>query len=69
MPLSPMKSLTVFVKNPIPRTVKTRLQTRYAPEQVTALYIAFARDVLERPGGGGQVSHPAGLRGGRDRTW
>ena len=68
MPLSPMKSLIVFVKNPIPSTVKTCLQTRYAPEQVTAFYIAFMHDVLERPGGGGQGTHPAGLRGGRDRT-
>ena len=43
-----MKSLIVFVKNPIPGAVKTRLQTRYAPEQVAALYAAFVHDVLER---------------------
>lgn len=43
-----MKSLIVFVKNPIPGAVKTRLQTRYAPERVAALYAAFVRDVLER---------------------
>ena len=43
-----MKSLIVFIKNPIPGAVKTRLQTRYAPEQVAALYAAFVRDVLER---------------------
>ena len=41
-----MTSLIVFVKNPIPGAVKTRLQTRYAPEQVAALYAAFVRDVL-----------------------
>ena len=43
-----MTSLIVFVKNPIPGAVKTRLQTRYAPEEVAALYTAFVRDVLER---------------------
>ena len=43
-----MTSLIVFVKNPIPGSVKTRLQTRYAPDQVAALYTAFVRDVLER---------------------
>ena len=43
-----MTSLIVFVKNPIPGAVKTRLQTRYAPEQVAALYTAFVRDVLAR---------------------
>ena len=42
-----MTALIVFVKNPIPGSVKTRLQTRYAPEQVAALYAAFVRDVLE----------------------
>ena len=43
-----MTSLIVFVKNPIPGAVKTRLQTRYTPDQVAALYTAFVRDVLER---------------------
>lgn len=43
-----MTTLIVFVKNPIPGAVKTRLQTRYAPDQVAALYIAFVRDVLAR---------------------
>ena len=43
-----MTALIVFVKNPIPGAVKTRLQTRYAPDQVAALYTAFVRDVLER---------------------
>ncbi len=43
-----MTALIVFVKNPIPGSVKTRLQTRYAPEQVAALYAAFVRDVLAR---------------------
>ncbi len=43
-----MTALIVFVKNPIPGAVKTRLQTRYAPDQVAALYTAFVRDVLAR---------------------
>ena len=43
-----MMSLIVFVKNPVPGAVKTRLQTRYAPKQVAALYTAFVRDVLAR---------------------
>ena len=43
-----MTTLIVFVKNPIPGSVKTRLQTRYAPDQVAALYTAFVRDVLAR---------------------
>ena len=43
-----MTTLIVFVKNPIPGAVKTRLQTRYAPDQVAALYTAFVRDVLAR---------------------
>ena len=43
-----MTSLIVFVKNPIPGAVKTRLQTRYAPDQVATLYTAFVRDVLAR---------------------
>ena len=43
-----MTALIVFVKNPIPGAVKTRLQVRYAPEQVAALYTAFVRDVLAR---------------------
>ena len=43
-----MTSLIVFVKNPIPGSVKTRLQVRYAPERVAALYTAFVRDVLAR---------------------
>lgn len=46
-----MTALIVFVKNPIPGAVKTRLQTRYAPERVVALYTAFVRDVLERAEG------------------
>ena len=63
------RTASTIGKNPIPGAVKTRLQTRYAPEQVAVLYVAFVRDVLERPGGDGQGSHTAGLRGGRDRTW
>ena len=43
-----MTTLIVFVKNPIPGSVKTRLQTRYGPDQVAALYTAFVRDVLAR---------------------
>ena len=42
-----MTALIVFVKNPVPGAVKTRLQTRYTPDQVAALYTAFVRDVLE----------------------
>ena len=29
--------LIVFVKNPVPGAVKTRLQTRYSPEQAAAI--------------------------------
>ena len=43
-----MTALIVFVKNPIPGAVKTRLQVRFAPDQVVALYTAFVRDVLAR---------------------
>ena len=43
-----MTTLIVFVKNPIPGAVKTRLQTRYAPDRVVVLYTAFVRDVLAR---------------------
>lgn len=39
--------LTVFVKNPIPGTVKTRLQTRYTPHQAAGIYRAFILDTLE----------------------
>lgn len=38
--------LITFVKNPIPGAVKTRLQTRYTPQQATALYRAFVLDCL-----------------------
>ncbi len=43
-----MNALIVFVKNPMPGAVKTRLQMRDTPERVAALYAAFVRDVLER---------------------
>ena len=43
-----MNALIVFVKNPIPGTVKTRLQTRYTPEQAAAIYTAFVCDTLHR---------------------
>ena len=39
--------LIVFVKNPEPGTVKTRLQTRYSPEQAAGIYRAFILDTLE----------------------
>ena len=39
--------LTVFVKNPVPGTVKTRLQTRYTPHQAAGIYRAFILDTLE----------------------
>ncbi len=38
--------LITFVKNPIPGAVKTRLQTRYTPEQAAAIYRAFVLDCL-----------------------
>ena len=38
--------LIVFVKNPEPGTVKTRLQTRYSPEQAAEIYRAFILDTL-----------------------
>ena len=43
-----MNALIVFVKNPIPGTVKTRLQARYTPEQAAAIYTAFVCDTLHR---------------------
>jgi rSAM/selenodomain-associated transferase 1 len=42
-----MNALIVVVKNPIPGAVKTRLQTRYTPEQAANLYTAFVRDTLD----------------------
>jgi rSAM/selenodomain-associated transferase 1 len=41
-----MRHLIVFVKAPAPGRVKTRLQGRYAPEQVAAIYRAFVVDAL-----------------------
>lgn len=41
-----LRHLIVFVKAPEPGRVKTRLQERYAPEQVAAIYRAFVADVL-----------------------
>ena len=41
-----MRHLIVFVKAPIPGRVKTRLQARYTPTQVAAIYRAFTMDVL-----------------------
>ena len=38
--------LVVFVKNPVPGTVKTRLQARYTPEQAADFYRAFILDTL-----------------------
>ena len=38
--------LVVFVKAPVPGTVKTRLTPRYTPQQAADLYRAFMQDVL-----------------------
>ncbi len=46
-----MRHLIVFVKAPAPGRVKTRLQRRYAPEQVAAIYRAFVADVLAHGAG------------------
>lgn len=42
--------LIIFVKNPVPGAVKTRLQTRYTPEQAAGIYRAFVRDTLAYAG-------------------
>ena len=42
-----MNALIVVVKNPVPGTVKTRLQQRYTPKQAADLYTAFVKDTLE----------------------
>ena len=39
--------LAVFVKNPLPGRVKTRLHRRYAPPQAAELYRAFVQDCLD----------------------
>ena len=39
--------LAVFVKNPLPGRVKTRLHQRYAPTEAAKLYRAFVRDCLD----------------------
>ena len=41
-----MTDLIVFLKAPEPGTVKTRLQTRYTPEEAADLYRAFIRDTF-----------------------
>jgi uncharacterized protein len=38
--------LVVFVKAPVPGTVKTRLTLRYTPQQAADIYRAFVQDVL-----------------------
>jgi uncharacterized protein len=45
-----MTDLIVFLKAPVPGTVKTRLQTRYSPEEAATLYRAFIHDGLETSG-------------------
>jgi rSAM/selenodomain-associated transferase 1 len=40
--------LVVFVKNPVPGTVKTRLTPALTPEQAAAVYRAFVKDVLRQ---------------------
>ncbi|MEE2754648.1 MAG: TIGR04282 family arsenosugar biosynthesis glycosyltransferase [Candidatus Latescibacterota bacterium] len=42
-----MTDIIVYLKNPAPGEVKTRLQTRYTPEQATRLYRAFIQDTIE----------------------
>jgi hypothetical protein len=42
-----MKALTVVVKNPVPGAVKTRLHSRYSPDQAANLYTAFVQDTLD----------------------
>lgn len=43
-----MNALIVVVKNPVPGRVKTRLQSRYTPQQAARLYIAFVKDTLDK---------------------
>ena len=40
------RSLVVFAKYPYPGSVKTRLQTRFTPEQTARIYTAFILDTL-----------------------
>ncbi|MDA0746937.1 MAG: TIGR04282 family arsenosugar biosynthesis glycosyltransferase [bacterium] len=40
------RHLVIVAKNPIPGTVKTRLQSRYSPEQAAQIYHAFIQDTL-----------------------
>ena len=42
-----MRHLIVMVRDPVPGRVKTRLQTRYSPEQASEIYAAFVRDVCD----------------------
>jgi len=39
-------ALIIFLKNPEPGKVKTRLSTRFTPEQAASLYRAMAEDVI-----------------------
>jgi rSAM/selenodomain-associated transferase 1 len=39
--------LVVFARNPVPGTVKTRLQARYTPQQAADIYRALVLDTLE----------------------
>ncbi len=38
--------LVIFARNPVPGAVKTRLHSRYTPEQTAAIYRAFIRDTV-----------------------
>lgn len=40
-------AIILFAKAPAPGQVKTRLQSRYSPEQAAGLHDAFVRDLLE----------------------
>ncbi len=42
-----MIDLIVYLKNPVPGEVKTRLQARYSPEQTADLYRAFILDTIQ----------------------
>jgi rSAM/selenodomain-associated transferase 1 len=42
-----MTDIIVYLKNPAPGEVKTRLQTRYTQEQAARLYRAFIQDTVE----------------------
>ena len=40
-------SLVIFARSPVPGAVKTRLQSRYTPDQAAAIYRAFIKDTVD----------------------